>query len=209
MFSESEQRAVRSIWLLDNAGNLNNEMSLQTKSLVNDLTESRAQLAHIDHEILGKISINKPWDARTFIINGACRHQNQLNSLDALKLVLKVFTSSDHNRGDLLKYLRDNESHISPENYSSLFNAYIEHAISDNRIQQDLFDQTLSLKQSLQLEDYLKRHHPQVLVAKKLWDREVCKAIGLAMNESMSSSSESVIGNKIAHSYFVTMTKER
>lgn len=83
LLDEEQERTVRALWLLESAP--------QVEALV----DSRADIAHIEHEVLSKLMLGGFRDeAIAYLESGACRHQAALDNDEALKLVQRTFAES-------------------------------------------------------------------------------------------------------------------
>lgn len=74
---------MRALWQL--------ERSPEVKALV----ESRHEIAHIEHEVLSRLTQKRLWEeSAAYLESGACRNQSSLDKGEALELVRRTYAES-------------------------------------------------------------------------------------------------------------------
>ena len=122
--------------------------------------------------------------------------------------ILNLHLRKSGKQAGFLKFLRENEADgIQQDLYRAMFIEYLNAAINANRLQQDVWEQSLTALQRQILDSFLEDNHPQLLVANKFWNREICQGIGRAMQIGMGGEAGGQLGSSLVRSYMLTMTK--
>jgi hypothetical protein len=75
IFCESERRAIRAIWEVDNCQNIAlGKGSSNDFKIIEDLARYRDQIGHLDHIVFKKLQMTVSKDVTLhYLTNGACR----------------------------------------------------------------------------------------------------------------------------------------